>query len=65
MIADKFDTIIASMTITDARSKVVSFSDPNHFNSIRFVAAKGHGLANALPADLKGLITHAIRNRGS
>ncbi|WP_367646742.1 transporter substrate-binding domain-containing protein [Ruegeria arenilitoris] len=41
MIAVEFDTIITSMTITDARSKVVSFSDPFFVNSIRFVAAKG------------------------
>ncbi|MES0826453.1 transporter substrate-binding domain-containing protein [Ruegeria sp. SCP11] len=54
--SDKFDTIIASMTITDERSKVVSFSQPYYFNSIRFVAAEGHGLANALPADLDGLV---------
>ena len=54
--SDKFDTIIASMTITDERSEVVSFSKPYYFNSIRFVAAEGHGLENALPVDLKGKI---------
>ncbi|MEX0302631.1 MAG: transporter substrate-binding domain-containing protein [Leisingera sp.] len=54
--ADKFDTIIASMSITDERSKIVSFSNPYYFNGIRFVAAEGHGLENALPADLKGLV---------
>ncbi|WP_052261646.1 transporter substrate-binding domain-containing protein [Leisingera sp. ANG-M1] len=54
--ADKFDTIIASMSITDERSKIVSFTNPYYFNGIRFVAAEGHGLENALPADLKGLV---------
>lgn len=54
--ANKFDTIIASMTITDERSKIVSFSEPYYFNSIRFVAAEGHGLSNALPEDLEGLV---------
>ncbi|MBO9451276.1 transporter substrate-binding domain-containing protein [Tropicibacter sp. R16_0] len=54
--SDKFDTIIASMTITDERSKVVSFSDPYYFNSVRFVAAKGHGLSGAMPVDLSGMI---------
>ncbi|WP_421700879.1 transporter substrate-binding domain-containing protein [Aliiroseovarius sp.] len=54
--ADKFDTIIASMTITDELSKVVSFSAPYYFNSIRFVAAEGHGLSAAQPEDLKGLV---------
>lgn len=54
--ADKFDTIIASMSITDERSKVVSFTNPYYFNAARFIGAKGADLGNALPADMAGKI---------
>lgn len=54
--ASKFDTIIASMSITDKRSKVVSFTKPYYFNSIRFVALKDSGLTSAMPSDLKGKV---------
>jgi polar amino acid transport system substrate-binding protein len=54
--ANKFDTIIASMSITDERLKVVSFTDPYYFNAARFIAAKDAGLGNALPSDMAGKI---------
>jgi len=50
--SNKFDTIIASMSITDERSKVVSFSAPYYFNGSQFIVAKDSGLGNGKPADL-------------
>ena len=52
--ANKFDTIIASMAITEERSKVVSFTNPYYFNAARLVAAKDSGITGGMPADLKG-----------
>lgn len=57
--ANKFDTIIASMGITEERAEIVSFSDPYYFNAARFVATKDLGLENAMPADLEGMIVGA------
>ncbi|HHS93961.1 MAG TPA: transporter substrate-binding domain-containing protein, partial [Rhodobacterales bacterium] len=54
--ANKFDTIIASMSITDERAKVVSFTNPYYFNAARFIAAKDAGLGDALPSDMAGKI---------
>jgi len=57
--SNKFDTIIASMGITEERAEIVSFSDPYYFNAARFVATKDLGLENAMPADLDGMIVGA------
>jgi polar amino acid transport system substrate-binding protein len=54
--ANKFDTIIASMSITAERAKVVSFTNPYYFNAARFVTTKDSGITGGLPADLKGKI---------
>lgn len=54
--SNKFDTIIASMSITDERSEVVTFTDPYYFNGARFIAPKDGGLTAAMPADLAGKI---------
>lgn len=54
--ANKFDTIIASMSITDERLNVVNFTDPYYFNAARFIAVKDAGLGNALPSDMSGKI---------
>lgn len=54
--ANKFDTIIASMSITAERAKVVSFSDPYYYNAARFVTATDSGITGGLPGDLKGKI---------
>ncbi len=40
----KFDAIIASLGITPAREKQVSFTDPYYFNTASFVAAKSTNL---------------------
>jgi lysine-arginine-ornithine-binding protein len=53
--SNKFDTILASMAITEKRKKVVSFSKPYYFNSVRFVTRKDLKLKDAMPKDLKGM----------
>ena len=54
--ANKFDTIIASMAITETRRKSVSFSSPYYFNAARFIASKNLNLKGGMPKDLKGKI---------
>jgi polar amino acid transport system substrate-binding protein len=54
--SNKFDTIIASMSITEERSKVVSFTDPYYYNAARFVTATDSGIGGGMPDDLKGKI---------
>ena len=51
--SNKFDTIIASMAITEARRKAVSFSNPYYFNAARFITPKEHNLKGGMPKDLK------------
>lgn len=53
--SNKFDTILASMAITEKRSKVVSFTRPYYYNSVRFVARKDLKLKGTMPKDLKGM----------
>jgi len=53
--ANKFDAIVASMSINEKRKKVVSFTDPYYFNTIRFIAAKGTDSVVS-PAALAGKI---------
>ena len=57
--SNKFDTIIASMGITEERAEIVSFSEPYYFNAARFVASKDLGLDSAMPSDLEGMIVGA------
>ena len=57
--ANNFDTIIASMGITEERSRVVSFTEPYYFNAARFVAPRDLGLTSAMPADLAGMVVGA------
>ena len=44
LLAKKFDTIIASMSITEERKKRVDFSDKYYNTPAKFVARKGSGL---------------------
>ena len=59
--AKKFDLIVASMTITDARKKSVDFSDPYYDVPSRFIAKQGI-FADASPAALKGKKIVVLRN---
>jgi polar amino acid transport system substrate-binding protein/arginine/ornithine transport system substrate-binding protein len=59
--AKKFDLIVASMTITDARKKSVDFSDPYYDVPSRFVAKAG-AFADHSPAALKGKKIVVLRN---
>ena len=43
LLAGKYDAIVASMSITDERKKVVSFTDRYYSNKVHFVSAKGSG----------------------
>ena len=51
--ARKFDTIIASMSITEERKKQIDFSDKYYNTPAKFVAKKGSGLQIS-KAGLKG-----------
>ncbi len=59
--AKKFDLIVASMTITEARRKAVDFSDPYYDVPSRFVAKQG-AFADHSPATLKGKKIVVLRN---
>lgn len=43
LLEQKYDAIVASMSITDERKRMVSFTDKYYSNQLRFVAAKGGG----------------------
>ena len=57
----KFDAIVASMTITDERRKVLDFSDPYYDIPSRWVAPVG-GVKDVDPATLKGKRIVVLRN---
>ena len=59
--ARKFDTIVASLTITEERLKAVDFSDSYYDVPLRFVAKQG-AFANFEPATLKGKTIVVLRN---
>lgn len=59
--AKKFDLIVASMTITDARRKSVDFSDPYYDVPSRFVAKAG-AFPDHSPVSLKGKTIVVLRN---
>ena len=44
LLAKKYDTIIASMSITDERKEAVDFTERYYSNSLRYVGKKGSGL---------------------
>ena len=48
--ASSFDAIAASMSITEKRRQLVSFTDRYYSNVVRFVARKGSGFDPANPA---------------
>ena len=50
LLANKYDAIVASMSITDERKKVVSFTDRYYSNQVRFLAAKSSRFDPAYPS---------------
>lgn len=44
--ADRFDMIIGSMAITDARLEEVNFTDPYYYDGAQFFSKKGSGLTS-------------------
>ncbi|MEH6577639.1 MAG: ABC transporter substrate-binding protein [Amphritea sp.] len=58
--ARKYDAIIASMSITEERQRVVDFTDPYYHNVLAFAGAKGAAL-DISEAGLKGLTVGAQR----
>jgi lysine-arginine-ornithine-binding protein len=59
--ANKFDMIVASMTITDERKQAVDFSDPYYDVPSRFVAAEG-AFEGYSPEELVGKTIIVLRN---
>lgn len=59
--ARKFDLIVASLTITDERKKVVEFSDSYYDVPSRWIAKAGT-MADPSPASLKGKTVVVLRN---
>ncbi|SEQ86083.1 amino acid ABC transporter substrate-binding protein, PAAT family [Faunimonas pinastri] len=52
--ANKFDAVLSSMSITDERKKIVSFSDKYYTSPIAFMAPKDAKLTDISPASLAG-----------
>lgn len=61
LAARKFDMIVASMTLSPERRKVLDFSDPYYDIPSRFVAKAG-AFKDAAPATLKGRTIIVLRN---
>jgi len=61
LAAKKFDMIVASMTITEARKKAADFSDPYYDVPSRFLAKAG-AFKDHTPATLKGKKIIVLRN---
>jgi polar amino acid transport system substrate-binding protein len=58
LVAEKYDLIVASMSITPERSETIDFSDPYYRNFLTIIAAK---VADIDPAKLEGLALGAQR----
>lgn len=59
LVAEKYDAIIASMSITDERKQTVDFTDRYYSNHLRIVAKKGAGIGST--DDLSGKTVGAQR----
>jgi polar amino acid transport system substrate-binding protein len=54
LVAKKYDAIIASMSITEERRKLVDFSNPYYKSALTFVGKKGSGMKDITADALKG-----------
>lgn len=54
LIAEKFDAIVSSMSITEEREERVDFTDKYYTNSLTFVAARDSGITDVTPDGLAG-----------
>ena len=54
LLANKYDAIVASMSMTDERKKVVDFTNRYYNSPASFVAKKGGAANDTTPAALKG-----------
>jgi lysine-arginine-ornithine-binding protein len=54
LLANKYDAIVASMSMTPERRKVVEFTDKYYQTPASFIAPKDTKLAGITPEDLKG-----------
>mgnify|MGYP000193641276 CR=1 FL=1 len=54
LLANKYDAIIASMSITEERKNTVDFTDKYYNTPAQFVAQKGSGITDTSPEGLKG-----------
>ncbi len=59
LVANKYDAIVASMSITDERKETVDFTDRYYSNYLRLVAKKGSGIGGV--GDLEGKTVGAQR----
>jgi len=53
LLAKKFDTIMASMSITEERKEKIAFTDKYYTSPVRFIRLKG---ADATPEDIGGTV---------
>jgi polar amino acid transport system substrate-binding protein len=54
LIAEKFDAIVSSMSITEEREERVDFTDKYYTNSLTLVAARDPGITDVTPDGLAG-----------
>jgi polar amino acid transport system substrate-binding protein len=54
LLANKYDAIVASMSMTDERKKVVDFTNRYYNSPVSFVTRKGAGIADTSPAAMSG-----------
>jgi len=59
LLANKYDAIIASMSITEERMKKVAFTDKYYNTPARFIASKTAGIKDTSPEGLKGKVLAA------